>query len=366
MSLKTKIFLGLLLFVPIAFWVETLPVSPLVVFAISGLAIVPLAAWIANSTEEIAVVTGPTIGGLLNATFGNATELIIAIVALRSGLVDIVEASISGSIIANLLLALGLGALLGGIRVPELTFESGTARMNSSSLLLAVTVLLTPTLIVATSPNLEAGSIQGFSVVTSVLLLGFYAMSILFSIKRSQATSELMAAEANGTVHGATAIHGEEVHHNINIPLQVGILLVATVGMVFVSEILVASLETATKDLGLSELFSGVILIPLFAGVVEYIACVTFAWKNKMDLAFNVAIGSTVQITMFVAPLLVLASSFFPKQMDLQFNIFEVLTVAMTILITNSIVHDGQMNWLEGLLLLVTYAVLGTAFYFHG
>lgn len=365
MSLKTKIFLGLLVFVPVAFWVETLPVSPLVVFAISGLAIVPLAAWIANSTEEIAVVTGPTVGGLLNATFGNATELIIAIVALRAGLVEIVQASISGSIIANLLLALGLGALLGGLRVPELAFQSGSARINSSSLLLAVTVLLTPTLIVVTSPTLEAGSIQGFSVVTSVLLLGFYAMSILFSLKRSQATAELVAAEANGTGHGA--IHGEEGnHHNINIPLQVGILLVATVGMVFVSEILVGSLEKATKDLGLSELFSGVILIPLFAGVVEYIACVTFAWKNKMDLAFNVAIGSTVQITMFVAPLLVLASSFFPKQMDLQFNIFEVLTVAMTILIMNSIVHDGEMNWLEGLLLLVTYAVLGTAFYFHG
>ncbi len=361
MSLKTKIFLGLLVFVPVAFWVETLPVSPLVVFAISGLAIVPLAAWIANSTEEIAVVTGPTIGGLLNATFGNATELIIAVVALRAGLVEIVQASISGSIIANLLLALGLGALLGGLRVPELAFQSGSARINSSSLLLAVTVLLTPTLIVVTSPALEAGSIQGFSVVTSILLLGFYAMSILFSLKRSQATAELVAAEADGTGHGE-----EAHHHNINIPLQVGILLVATVGMVFVSEILVGSLEKATKDLGLSELFSGVILIPLFAGVVEYIACVTFAWKNKMDLAFNVAIGSTVQITMFVAPLLVLTSSFFPKQMDLQFNIFEVLTVAMTILITNSIVHDGEMNWLEGLLLLVTYAVLGTAFYFHG
>ncbi|WP_247215981.1 calcium/proton exchanger [Synechococcus sp. C9] len=360
MSLKTKIFLGLLVFVPVAFWVETLPVSPLVVFAISGLAIVPLAGWIANSTEEIAVVTGPTIGGLLNATFGNATELIIAIVALRAGLVEIVEASISGSIIANLLLALGLGALLGGLRVPELTFQSNTARMNASYLLLAVTVLLTPTLIVVTSPTLEAGSIQGFSVVTSVLLLIFYGMSVLFSIKRSQETEELVSAKANGTGHGE-ATH----HHNINIPLQVGILLVATVGMVFVSEILVGSLEKATKDLGLSELFSGVILIPLFAGVVEYIACVTFAWKNKMDLAFNVAIGSTVQITMFVAPLLVLASSFFPKPMSLQFNLFEVLTVAMTILITNSIVNDGQMNWLEGLLLLVTYAVLGTAFYFH-
>lgn len=360
MSLKTKIFLGLLVFVPVAFWVETLPVSPLLVFAISGLAIVPLAGWIANSTEEIAVVTGPTIGGLLNATFGNATELIIAIVALRAGLVEIVEASISGSIIANLLLALGLGALLGGLRVPELVFQSSTARMNASYLLLAVSVLLTPTLIVVTSPTLEAGSIQGFSVVTSVLLLIFYGMSVLFSIKRSQEAEALVSAKANGTGYGE-ATH----HHNINIPLQVGILLVATVGMVFVSEILVGSLEKATKDLGLSELFSGVILIPLFAGVVEYIACVTFAWKNKMDLAFNVAIGSTVQIAMFVAPLLVLASSFFPKPMSLQFNLFEVLTVAMTILITNSIVNDGQMNWLEGLLLLVTYGVLGTAFYFH-
>lgn len=364
MSLKTKIFLGLLVFVPLAFLVENLPVSPLLVFAVSGLAIVPLAAWIANSTEEIAVVTGPTIGGLLNATFGNATELIIAIVALRSGLVDIVQASISGSIIANLLLALGLGALLGGLRVPELMFQSGTARMNASSLLLAVTVLLTPTLIVVTSPKLEAGSIQGFSVVTSILLLIFYAMSVVFSLKRSQETTELIAVEANGSLPVA---HEEEHHHHtINVPLQVGILLVATVGMVFVSEILVGSLEKATQDLGLSELFSGVILIPLFAGVVEYIACVTFAWKNKMDLAFNVAIGSTVQITMFVAPLLVLTSAFFPKQMGLQFNIFEVLTVALTVLITNSIVHDGQMNWLEGLLLLVTYAVLGTAFFFHG
>ncbi|MEN9233307.1 MAG: calcium/proton exchanger [Gloeomargarita sp. DG02_1_bins_92] len=356
MTLKTKIFLGWLVLVPLAFWVQTLPVSPLAVFAVSGLAIVPLAAWIAHSTEAIAVVTGPTVGGLLNATFGNVTELIIAIVALRSGLVEIVEASISGSIIANLLLALGLGACLGGLRVPELMFQSGAARMNASSLLLAVTVLLTPTLIVVTSPGVAAGSIQSFSVVTSILLLVFYAMSVLFSLKRSQEVTELQTAVAPL----------EEVSHPINIPLQVGILLGATVGMVFVSEILVGSLAKATQDLGLSELFSGVILIPLFAGVVEYIACVTFAWKNKMDLAFNVAIGSTVQITMFVAPLLVLVSAFFPKAMSLQFNLFEVLTVALTVLITNSIVNDGQMNWLEGLLLLVTYAVLGTAFYFHG
>ncbi|MBW4599335.1 MAG: calcium/proton exchanger [Calothrix sp. FI2-JRJ7] len=357
MTTKDKILLGMLVFVPICFITEWLHLNPVIVFLASGLAIVPLAARIANSTEEIASVIGSSLGGLLNATFGNATEMIISIVALKAGLVDVVKASITGTIIANLLLALGAAITLGGLRFKEQNFQPTVARMNASSLNLALVVLLTPTAIDFTSQGLELATINNFSAVASVLLLLFYVLSLLFSIKTHKYVYEVGTTE------------GEEVDYTApeNEPLwqPIIILLVCTIVLVFVSDILVESLEKAITTLGLSELFTGVILIPLFGGAVEYITAATFAIKNKMDLAVAVAMGSSLQIAMFVAPVLVLVGQFIGQPMNLEFNPFEVLTVAIAVVITNSISTDGKTNWLEGALLLITYAVLGTAFYFH-
>lgn len=356
MTIKNKILLGMLAFVPLAIITDWLHLHPVIIFITSGLAIIPLAAKIADSTEAIAIVVGPSIGGLLNATFGNATEMIVAIIALRAGLIDVVQASITGSLIANLLLALGLAILLGGLKFSEQTFQPAVARINASSLTLAVIVLVTPTAIDATSNGLHLAVINNFSYAAAILLLTFYASMLLFSMKTHRDMYLLEAAE------GAS---DESSKHQTNLWVQMGILLVSTLVLVFVSEILVESLQKAISTLGFTDLFTGVILIPIFGGVVEYITCVTFAMKNNMELAVSVAIGSSLQIAMFVAPILVLAGWILNQPMNLEFNLFEVIGVAMAVIIVNSISNDGRSNWLEGVLLLITYAVLGIAFYLH-
>lgn len=361
MKTKDIVLLWMLIFVPISFVAEWLGLHPVLIFLCAGLAIIPLAARIASSTEAIAVVIGPSLGGLLNATFGNATEMIIAIVALRAGLVEVVKASITGTIIANLLLALGAAILLGGLRFKEQKFQSTVARINASSLNLALVVLLTPTAIDFTSKGLQPGIIDHFSLVAAILLLVFYLLTMLFSMRTHRDLYELRETELSEEELAEIEL---EKHHT-NLWKQIGILLVCTIVLVFVSEILVASLQEAITTLGFTSLFTGVILIPLFGGAVEYITAATFAMKNKMDLAVAVAMGSSLQIAMFVAPILVLVGQLMGQPMNLDFNPFEVLAVAIAVFITNSISTDGQSNWLEGALLLITYAVLGAAFYFH-
>jgi Ca2+:H+ antiporter len=353
---KNSIIFGMLVFVPISLVAQWLHLNPIVIFITSGLAIIPLAASISNSTEAIATVIGPTAGGLLNATFGNATEMIISIVALRSGLVDVVKASLTGSIIANLLLALGLAIVLGGLRFKEQTFQPAVARMNASSLTLAVIVLMTPAAMQLTSKDLPLATMNNFSYASAILLLTFYCLMLFFSMKTHRHLYLLEDSEAEILEPGEP---------KVNIGKQVAILLACTLVLVFVSEILVESIEKAISTLHLTELFSGVILIPIFGGIVEYITCVTFAVKNKMELAVAVAIGSSLQIALFVAPSLVLIGWAIGQPMNLYFNLFEIVAVAMAVVSTNSISTDGRTNWLEGVLLLITYAVLGIAFYFH-
>jgi len=357
MTKKNVILLSMLVFVPISAIAQWLHLSSLVIFITSGLAIVPLAALIANATEEIATVIGPTFGGLLNATFGNATEMIVSIVALRAGLVDVVKASLTGSIIANLLLALGLAIFLGGLRFSEQSFPPTVARLNASSLTLAVIVLITPTAIQLTSKGLQISTLNNFSYAAAILLLTFYLLMLLFSMRTHKHLYLTDDAE-NNTI--------DEFHPSrVNLWLEMGVLLICTLVLVFVSEILVNSLEKTISTLGLTSLFTGVILIPIFGGIVEFITCVTFAIKNKMEVAVAVAIGSSLQIALFVAPILVLVGWSIGQPMNLSFNPFEIVAVTMAVVSTNSISNDGSTNWLEGVLLLITYAVLATAFYFH-
>jgi len=355
MSVKNILFSVLLLFVPISFAAHFLEWGELAVFITAGLAILPLAAWMGTATEEIAVVVGPILGGLLNATFGNATELIIALIALKSGLVDVVKASITGSIIGNLLLVMGLSMLLGGLRHKEQEFQPVVARVNAASMNLAVIAILVPTTVDITSSGITEATIQNLSIAVAVVLVLVYALTLLFSMKTHSYLYDVGVAETEAEAHATKP----------NLWLWIGVLFAATVLVAIESEFLVDSLEVATSQLGLTALFTGVILVPIIGNAAEHATAVTVAMKNKMDLSLSVAVGSSLQIALFVAPVLVLVGWLLGQPMDLDFNPFELVAVAVSVLIANSISSDGRSNWLEGTLLLATYAVLGLAFYFH-
>ncbi|PSF35680.1 calcium/proton exchanger [Aphanothece hegewaldii CCALA 016] len=359
MTISKKILLGMLIFVPLAIAAEWFKFPPALIFVFAALGIVPLAALIAEATEEIADVIGPTFGGLLNATFGNLTEMVVSIVALKSGLIEVVKASILGAIIANMLLGLGLATFLGGLKFKEQVFEPKIARLNASALLLALLVLLTPSAIQFTSVGLTGPAIQEFSYAASVFLLIFYIFNLIFS---AQSPFNSDAAEI---IEEVLEKEKKESHNKADTIKQVATLLGCTVVLVFISEILVGSLEETVKIFHLTELFTGVILLPLFGGFVEYLTCISSALKNQMELSVSVAIGSTLQIVLLVTPILVLIAPLFGQNLSLDFNLFGMFAAGATVIVTNSISSDGQSNWLEGLLLLILYAVLGVAFYLH-
>jgi Ca2+:H+ antiporter len=358
MSAKNIISFTLLLFIPISVTAHFLEWGDLIVFITAGLAILPLAAWMGTATEEIAVVVGPSLGGLLNATFGNATELIIALVALNAGLVDVVKASITGSIISNLLLVMGFSMLLGGLRYKEQTFQSIVARVNASSMNLAVIAILLPTAMNYTSIGISERTVQNLSLAVAVVLILVYGLTLLFSMKTHAYLYDVGVAEIETETE-------EIAPEKPNLWLWTGVLLVCTLLVAIESELLVDTLEVATSKLGLTSLFTGVILLPIVGNAAEHATAVTVAMKDKMDLSLSVAVGSSMQIALFVAPVLVIAGRILGQPMDLDFNPFELVAVAVSVLIANSISSDGKSNWLEGTLLLAAYTVVGLAFYFH-
>jgi Ca2+:H+ antiporter len=362
MLTKNTILFVLLVFVPISIAAHFLEWGSSVVFITSGLAIVPLAAFMGTATEEIAVVVGPSLGGLLNATFGNATELIIALIALNAGLVNVVKATITGSIISNLLLVMGFAMLLGGLRYKEQDFQPVIARVNASSMNLAVIAILVPTAVDATSAGIGEATLQKLSVAVAIVLILVYGLTLLFSMKTHSYLFDVGIAEMDGE---ESNLAKEDTEHKPNLTLWISVLLGVTLLVAGESELLVETLEEATAQLGLSTLFTGVILLPVIGNAAEHATAVTVAMKNKMDLSVSVAVGSSLQIALFVAPVLVLAGWFMGQPMDLDFNPFELVAVAVSVLIANSISSDGNSNWLEGTLLLATYVVLGLAFFFH-
>ncbi|MFH7244822.1 MAG: calcium/proton exchanger [Spirulina sp.] len=359
MTIKNLISYGLLLFIPLAIVAERLEWGALTIFGLSAVAILPLAIWLSTATEELALITGPTIGGLVNAVFGNATELIIALVALKSGLIDIVKASITGSILANTLLVLGLSMFVGGLRYKEQTFNQKVAGINGSTMGLAVTAVLIPALVINTSNIVEPGVIRQLSVVVAVVMIAVYALTLLFSLKTH---SYLYDVGVSDHPHGEGEGHGEE---KPNVWLWVGVLLVATLGVAVMSEIFVGAVEEAAESLGFTPLFTGVILLPLVGGAAEYVTAVRMAAKDNMDLAVSVAMGSSLLVALLVAPLLVIVGEIIDQPMDLNFGLFEVVAVAVAVATVNLISQDGRSNWLEGVLLLSTFALLGAAFFFH-
>ena len=362
MTIKNIISLGLLIFIPISIAAHYLEWGSLSVFITSAIAIIPLAIWLSTATEEVAVVTGASIGALLNAVFGNATELIIALVALQQGLVDIVKASITGTIISNLLLVMGLSMLLGGLRYKEQEFKPVVARVNGSSMTLAVIAIILPTLVIQTSNGVKPEAIRNLSSTVAIVLIVVYALTLLFSLKTHSylydvGLVELESGEPQNTTHEPT--------HKPNLWLWVGVLLAATVGVAYESELFVGVVEEATEGLGLTPLFTGVIVLPLIGGAAEYVTAVSVAIKNNMDLSVSIAMGSSLLVALFMAPLLVLVGLAIGQPMDLDFNLFEAVAVALALVVANLISLDGRSNWLEGTLLLATYTVLGLAFYFH-
>ncbi len=357
---KNTFFLILLVFLPLSIAAHFLQWGETFVFILAGLAIIPLAAFMGTATEEIAVVVGPNLGGLMNATFGNATELILAYVALRGGLIDVVKATITGSIIGNLLLVMGFAMFLGGLRYKEQSFQPVAARLNASAMNLAVIAILLPTALNFTVVDIEESVLQKLSLCVAIILILVYGLTLLFSMKTHSYLYDVGVAELELAEEASAS-----APHTPNLWLWGGVLLVVTLGVAIESELLVDSLEVATENLGLTSLFTGVILLPIIGNAAEHATAVTVAMKDKMDLSVSVVMGSSLQIAFFVAPVLVIIGWFIGQPMDLSFTPFELVAVVVAVLIVNSISSDGRSNWLEGVLLLATYTLLGLAFFFQ-
>jgi Ca2+:H+ antiporter len=346
-----KFFIGLLIFVPLSLLAKFLGMSAGVTFVCAALAIIPLAKYIGEATEELTVYTGPALGGLLNATFGNATELIIAIFALKAGLIEVVKASLTGSIIGNLLLVLGMAMLAGGWKREKQTFSIVGAKTSASTLLLAVIAFVIPAIFVSTSPGIAHGVVETVSIAVSIALILAYFGYLFFTLHTHKHLYSSDVAEASGATWTKTK--------------AISILVIATVAVAFMSEILVGSIEPLVHALGWTELFIGVIFVAIIGNAAEHASAITVAIKNKMDLSLQVAVGSSTQIAMFVAPTLVLISLLFPEPMDLVFHTFELVVMVFSVLIVNSIIEDGESHWFEGAQLLLTYAIIAVAFFFH-
>jgi Ca2+:H+ antiporter len=348
MSIKKPLYL-LLIFAPIALVADLTGMSPVLVFISAGLGVIPLADLIGEATEELAALTGPRVGGLLNGTLGNAAELIIAIFGIKEGLLDLVKASITGSILGNLLMVMGLSVLAGGLRNGIQKFDRRQAALNSTMLILAVVALIIPSLFsAAIEPNLAAE--KAFSESVAVVMIVLYGLSVLYSFKTQQGP----------LVRGAAAPHVARW----SVRRSVITLLAVTAGVAVLSEVLVGAVEPVVASLGLTEFFLGVIVIPLVGNVAEHLVAVEVALKNDMELSLEVSAGSSLQVALFVAPLLVFISLLFDHTLLLIFNTFELIALFSASLVAALIALDGESNWLEGAQLLAVYLIIGLAFFF--
>ena len=344
----------LLIFVPLAAGLEWLaPGRHTLIFVASCLAVAPLAGWLGRATEELARHTGEGAGGLLNATFGNAAELILAAMALHKGLYGVVKASLAGSIIGNILLVLGAAALAGGIKHKRQTFNVTGARAQATMLTLAAIALVMPAAFHYLAGNGAAMHEQGLSMAIAVVLLAAYGLHLLFSLGTHK---QLFAGES---------VEEEAGGAPWSVKRAVGTLALATAAIAWMSEILVGSVEPAAAAIGMTRVFVGVIVVAVVGNAAEHSTAVMMALKNRMEMALSIAIGSSLQVALFVAPLLVVASYVLaPRPMDLVFTPAEVLAIFLGVLITGQIAADGESNWIEGVQLLAVYVILAIVFYF--
>jgi Ca2+:H+ antiporter len=357
-------------FIPLAVIFELIHADPVIVFFTSALGVIPTAALMGRATEELAERSGPGIGGLLNVTFGNAPELIIALFALNAGLHEVVKASIIGSIMGNALLVLGASAFIGGLRRERQFFDATAATSQSAMLLLAVGAMIMPAvyeLVEGTGlprPDDERinydGTVENLSYAVAFVLIGTYVAGLWFSLKTHK---DLFNPVAHSEDDPDPIQHGDEEPWTVR--KSVIMLAIAGLAVGLMSEILVGSITEASESVGLSEFFIGVIVVAIVGNAAEHWVAVLVAWKDKMDLAVNIAIGSAAQIALFVAPVLVLCSLVIgPHPMALVFNGFELAGVFLAILIASHVTNEGESTWFEGLQLLAVYAVLGLTFFF--
>ncbi len=346
----------LLLCVPVAFYLHHVHADPAWVFAAAAAAILPLAAWMGRATEHLAGDLGEGLGGLLNATFGNAAELIIAIIALKAGLHDVVKASITGSIIGNILLVLGLAMLCGGMRHPRQVFNRAAAAMGAGLLTLSAIGLVVPALFHHLSQEGAAMHEQALSLQISTILFIAYLLSLIFTLKTHR---HLYVGEASLEHDQALGVAGWSRGRSLVV------LITATVSVALMAELLVATVEPAARALGMTEVFVGVILVAIIGNAAEHSTAVLMALKNKMDLALGIAIGSCLQIALFVAPLLVFTSyALGATPLNLVFTPFEVFAAVLAVVAVNVIILDGESNWMEGVQLLAVYLIVALAFYY--
>lgn len=350
---RTKPLDALLVLFPLALIGEWLHWPAAVVFALSAVAVVPLAGLMGVATEELALYVGPRVGGLLNATLGNAAELIITLFAIKAGLLELVLASITGSILGNLLLVLGMSLLFGGLRHGTQRFDRAQAGTNSVMCLLAIAGLAVPSLFIAKVVEQHgpyAPAVSAMSIGAALLLLLIYVLNLVYDFTRETGTDP---SELEG--------HGEPTWSKAAASV---VLLLTTLGIAWMSEILVGSVEATTESLGWSQYFIGIIIIPLVGNVAEHAVAVQVALKNKMELSLAISLGSSLQVALFVAPVLVLVSLLFGHHLHLTFDAYEVDALLAAGVIAAFIAQDGESNWLEGAILLVLYALIGVAFFF--
>jgi len=354
--LKSSTILNVLLvFVPVPFVGKLLGWPSAVIFITCCLGIIPLAGLMGKATEFLAEKIGEGPGALLNATFGNACELIIALAALRAGLVDLVKASITGSVIGNILLVLGASILAGGLKHEVQTFNKTAATTSATLLALGAISLTVPSVFHFAATREARPNEDELGLAIAVVLFLTYLASLLFSLRTHK---HLYVREIDTEASEAIGITGWGPTKSVVI------LGISTIVVALLSELLVHEVEHSAHNLGMSQIFIGVIVVAIIGNAAEHSTAILMALKNKMDLAINIALGSGTQIALFVAPLLVFVSNLLGRPMDLAFTPFEVLSVVVSVIILAYVAMDGECNWLEGVQLLAVYIILGAAFYY--
>jgi Ca2+:H+ antiporter len=354
---KASAIYVLLIFAPIAAGLEFVHADHLVLFVVSAIALIPLAKLIGDSTEHLSTHYGPTAGSLLNVTFGNAAEIIIAVTAISAGLLDLVKASITGAIIGNILLILGLSVIAGGFRYKEQSFSRENIGIQSSMLFLAIIGLAVPTILASTilSPSENQGQVQLLSDALAFILLIVYILGIVFTfITHKHLFTPPETTEDIQESHGT---HWSKKKSFL-------LLAASMVGVIVVSEILVASVETTGEELGFGQLFVGAIIVGIVGNAAEHSSAILLARKGKMELSIGIAAGSGTQIALFVVPILVFAGIAMGQPFTLVFTLLELATIFLAVIILNLIAHDGRSNWFEGVMLTAVYIIIAIAFFF--
>jgi len=344
----------LLVFIPIAVGLDWYGANPVMVFAAAALAIIPLAGLMGRATEHLSTYVGATIGGLLSASLGNAPELIISGFALKEGLVDVVKASITGSILGNTLFSLGLSMIIGGWGRDRQRFNPTVAGMSGGLLFVAAVALLIPAMF-----HFASGKEREVSMEIAVVLFVVYILSLVFTLKTHRQLIQ-PGPDASGAAEAHDASHEAPWSKGKSIAVLAGVTIVIAV----VSEILVGAIEPASASIGMTPIFTGIIFLALVGNAAETMNAVGFARKDQMDLSFGIAVGASTQVALFVAPVLVFAGYFMGKPMDLHFTAFEIVAIVLSVAIVSRQTSDGESHWMEGVMLIAVYLMLAIGFFF--